>query len=179
VVPVAFGVLFALSASVGPILGQNLGANLPSRIRQATRDSYVFGISYAVVAALVLALTREHIVRFFGATGETAENLMHFCLYGGIAWVFIGLVLVSNAVFNNLGFPLSSTLFNWSRATLATFPPAYFGAQWMGVKGAIIAMAMGNAIIGVLSVFAAFAAITRVEERQKNIAAIAAGSAKG
>lgn len=179
VVPVAFGVLFALSASVGPILGQNLGANLPERIRQATRDSYVFAMSYAVFAALVLAFAREPIVHLFGATGETAENLMYFCLYGGIAWVFIGLVLVSNAVFNNLGFPLSSTVFNWSRATLATFPPAYFGAQWMGVKGAIIAMAMGNAVVGILSVYAAFAAIARVEERQKALAAIAAAPPRG
>ena len=174
VVPVAFGVLFALSASVGPILGQNLGANLPQRLRQAMRDSYIFAIGYAVVAATIMALARVPIANFFGATGETARNLMNFCLYGGIAWVFIGLVLVSNAAFNNLGFPLQSTLFNWTRATLGTFPPAYFGAQWMGVEGAIIAIIFGNALVGVLAVIATFAAIRKVEQRLKDSGAIAA-----
>lgn len=174
VVPVAFGVLFALSASVGPILGQNLGANLTDRLRQAMRDSYIFALGYSIVAATIMALAREPIAAFFGTTGETALNLMNFCLYGGIVWVFIGLVLVSNAAFNNLGFPLQSTLFNWSRATLGTFPPAYFGAQWMGVKGAIIAIIFGNALVGILSVFSTFAVIRRVEQRVKSAEAIAA-----
>lgn len=165
VVPMTFVVLFALSASVGPILGQNLGARLHERLRQAMRDSYVFAVSYSLVAALLLALLREPLAAMFGATGETGATLMTFCLYGGIAWVFIGLVLVSNAAFNNLGFPLYSTLFNWGRATLGTFPPAYYGAQWFGVKGAIIGIGVGNAFFGLLSVVVVFHAIARLERR--------------
>lgn len=173
VVPVAFGVLFALSASVGPILGQNLGANLHHRLRQAMRDSYVFGGGYAVAAALLLALINQPIVSFFGATGETAEMLSTFCLYGGLAWVFIGLVLVSNAAFNNLGFPLYSTGFNWGRATLGTFPTAWYGAQWFGIKGALIGITLGNAVFGLVSVIAVFSAIRSIEHRRSAEQAIA------
>ncbi|MCI0467505.1 MAG: MATE family efflux transporter, partial [Beijerinckiaceae bacterium] len=38
--PMAFGVLFALSAAVGPIMGQNLGAKLFSRVRQVLTDCF-------------------------------------------------------------------------------------------------------------------------------------------
>jgi Na+-driven multidrug efflux pump len=162
---VAFGVLFALSASVGPILGQNLGASLYDRLRQAMRDSYIFATAYSVLACLVLVLAREPITRMFGTSGETAQNLMAFCLYGGIAWVFIGLVLVSNAAFNNLGFPLYSTAFNWGRATLGTLPFALAGAQWNGVQGAIMGIVVGNALFGVASVFVVFHAIRKLEAR--------------
>lgn len=170
VVPVAFGVLFSLSASVGPILGQNLGANLHHRLRQAMRDSYIFGGGYSIVAAVLLALLNQPIVGFFGASGETAQMLSTFCLYGGLAWVFIGLVLVSNAAFNNLGFPLYSTAFNWGRATLGTFPTAWFGAKWFGIKGALLGVAFGNAVFGLASVVAVFAAIRTIERRREAIA---------
>ena len=35
-----------------------------------------------------------------------------FCLVSGPIWFFNGLLFVANASFNNLGFPLLSTLFN-------------------------------------------------------------------
>ncbi len=165
VVPVGFGVLFALSASVGPILGQNLGARLPHRLHRTMRESYLLATGYALFAASCLALLREPIAAFFGVSGATAEYLRYFCLYGGTCWVFIGLVLVSNSAFNNLGFPLHSTLVNWSRATLGTFPPAYLGAQWGGVKGAMIAVIIGNAIIGIAAVVITFSVIGRLRRR--------------
>ncbi len=34
VIPLAFGVVFALTGSVGPILGQNFGARLMDRVRR-------------------------------------------------------------------------------------------------------------------------------------------------
>jgi len=37
--PMAFGVLFALSSAVGPIMGQNLGAKLISRVRRCSRTA--------------------------------------------------------------------------------------------------------------------------------------------
>ena len=50
-------------------------------------------------------------------------------------WFFIGLLFVANASFNNLGFPLLSTLFNWGRATLGTMPFALIGARYGGPEG--------------------------------------------
>lgn len=162
-VPVAFGAVFALSGSIGPILGQNLGAGRIDRVRAAMRDAYLFCGLYTLAAWLALVLMRNQIPALFGVEGDTARYVAYFCLAGGLAWVFIGLVLVSNAAFNNLGFPLYSTAFNWGRATLGTVPLAWLGAQYYGVEGAITGLIGGSVVFGLAAVWTVFHAIGRLE----------------
>ncbi|KAF0119623.1 MAG: MATE efflux family protein [Xanthobacteraceae bacterium] len=68
-VPVAFGAFFALSGSIGPIMGQNVGARLYPRVRQALVDALVFLSLYGIAVWLILLLLSDHIVRLFDATG--------------------------------------------------------------------------------------------------------------
>ena len=56
--------------------------------------------------------------------------MQFFCQLSGFIWFFISLVFVANASFNNLGFPLLSTFFNWGRATLGMIPFAYLARRW-------------------------------------------------
>jgi len=170
-VPVAFGAVFALSGSIGPILGQNLGASRFDRLRQAMRDAFLFCGLYTLAAWIILILLRHQIPLLFGVTGDTARYVAFFCFVGGLAWVFIGLVLVANAAFNNLGFPLYSTAFNWGRATLGTVPLALLGAHLAGVEGAIIGLVAGSFVFGVAAVWAAFRAIRQIERRNADAAA--------
>jgi Na+-driven multidrug efflux pump len=164
-VPVAFGVLFALTGAVGPILAQNWGAGRFDRMRAGLTASVQFAIGCVVVAGLVLALAREPIASAFGATGLTAELLTFFCLVVGPMWVFVGLLFVANAAFNNLGMPLLSTLFSWGRATLGTIPLAWLGAQYAGPKGALVGSALGAVAFGVLALVFAYRGIARLERQ--------------
>jgi putative MATE family efflux protein len=163
-VPLAFGVIFALSASVGPILAQNLGAGRYDRLRRAMRDALVFAMAYCCIVWLVLALGRNNIAQLFGASEKTASYVAFFCLIGAAMWIFNGLMFVANAAFNNLGYPLYSTVFNWGRATIGTMPFALYGAQW-GYEGVLIALIAGWAIFGVASVIVAFRAIRNLERK--------------
>ena len=43
--------------------------------------------------------------------------------------MFHGALYVANSAFNNLGFPLLATAFNWGKATLGTIPFAMAGAR--------------------------------------------------
>ena len=48
--PIAFGVIFAMSGAVGPIIGQNAGAGQNDRVRGAYRDGLIFtGVVVVVV----------------------------------------------------------------------------------------------------------------------------------
>ncbi len=162
-VPVAFGVLFALSGSVGPILGQNWGAGRFDRMRRGLTDSALFAIGCVLVAWAALLLLRGPIVTAFGATGLTAELVAFFCLISGPMWVFVGLLFVANAAFNNLGMPLYSTLFSWGRATLGTMPLAFLGAHLAGPEGALAGSALGAVAFGVGSLVVAYRGIARLE----------------
>ncbi|MGL4974944.1 MAG: MATE family efflux transporter, partial [Bosea sp. (in: a-proteobacteria)] len=162
-VPLAFGILFALSGAVGPILGQNWGAGRFDRMRRALTDSVIFAAGCVFAAWAVLALFRHEIAQVFSATGLTAELVVFFCLISGPMWLFAGWLFVANAAFNNLGFPLWSTLFSWGRATLGTVPMAAIGAYLAGPKGALVGMALGSVIFGIAALVFAYRAIARLE----------------
>ncbi|MCA3641543.1 MAG: polysaccharide biosynthesis C-terminal domain-containing protein [Methylobacterium sp.] len=161
--PLAFGVLFALSGAVGPILAQNLGARQYGRLRQALRDALLFALVYCLLAWTILFLSRHAIAGMFGVSGLTAQYVAFFCAISGLAWLFNGFLFVANAAFNNLGFPLYSTAFNWGRATAGTIPVAWLGAHFGGVEGAMIGVALGSIAFGMAGLVTAFRAIARIE----------------
>jgi Na+-driven multidrug efflux pump len=165
--PMAFGVLFALSAAVGPIMGQNLGAKLILRVRQVLTDCFTFAAIYVLVVSVLLRLAAPFIVALFHAQGETARLVTFVCAYGGVLWFFLGAIFVTNAAFNNLGFPLVSTLFNWGRATLGTLPFVTIGAARFGPEGGYLGLIIGSALFGILAVIAAYMITGRLAKRRK------------
>ncbi|HEY4924277.1 MAG TPA: MATE family efflux transporter [Roseiarcus sp.] len=173
VVPVAFGVIFALTGSIGPILGQNLGARLMPRVRRALTDSFLLAVGYVLVAWAVLFLVSPWINWAFDATGENARLVTFFCRYGVAAWVFITCLFVANTAFNNLGSPLLATAFNWGRATLGTIPFATIGARLggpdHGVEGAMLGITAGAAIFGLGAVAAAYWVTARLAKRVETL----------
>jgi putative MATE family efflux protein len=165
VTPVAFGGLFALAGAIGPVMGQNWGAKRFDRIRQTLKDALSFTVVYVGAVWIVLALLREPLTRLFNAPPLTADLVQFFCLFSGAIWFFIGLVFVANASFNNLGFPLLSTFFNWGRATLGMIPFAYAGAHLGGPKGALLGIGAGSVAFGIAAIITAFWTIRRLERQ--------------
>lgn len=164
VTPVAFGVLFAMSGSVGPIMSQNYGAGLIARVRTTLTNCLVITVCYSLVVWAVLYAAAPGLNALFGATGETAALVTFFCTFGAAAWLFLGFIFVSNAAFNNLGFPIFSTLFNWGRATLGTIPFVTLGAHYGGPEGGLIGMIAGAALFGFAASSMAYVAIGRLKK---------------
>ncbi len=154
--PVAFGVLFALSGAVGPILGQNWGARRFDRMRQTLKDATIFCAAYVVPMWVILMLGQDQIVDLFHVTGLTADLVKLFTVVSGPMWLTLGGLFVANAAFNNLGYPLYSTAFNWGRATIGTLPLVWLGAHYGGAQGALIGMAAGGAVFGMAALIVAF-----------------------
>ena len=165
VTPVSFAGVFALAGAIGPVLGQNWGARRYDRMRQALKDSLTFMIVYVLSVWLLLVLLQKPIVIAFNAPPLTAELVQFFCQLSGFIWFFISLVFVANASFNNLGYPLLSTFFNWGRATLGMIPFAYYGAQIGGAKGAIVGIGAGSIVFGIAAIITAFWTIRRLERQ--------------
>jgi putative MATE family efflux protein len=164
-VPVVFGVIFALSGSVGPILGQNYGAKLYHRLYETMRDALIFTAIYTVLAWALLALFHSQISNLFGATALTGELVNFFCLFVAGSFLFNGALFVANAAFNNLGYPTLSTMFNWGRATLGTFPFVWVGSHYYGAIGVIAGWGLGSVIFGVAAIVACFRVIAQIEKK--------------
>jgi len=135
--PVAFAVIFALSGAIGPIVGQNFGAGLHSRVKTAFYTALGFVASYVVIVAVLLYLLRGFIIDGFAATGDTLALVVLFCGPLALAQMFNGWIFVGNASFNNLGHPVYSTWVNWGRHTIGTWLPATVCAAIWGAGGVI------------------------------------------
>ncbi len=164
IIPVAFAAILALSAAVGPVIGQNFGAGRFERVRGALTNALVFAALYVLAVCLLLLLFREAVVGAFSASGEALALVAFFCTWISWAFLFNGALFAANAAFNNLGRASYSTFFNFGRATIGTIPFVYLGGKWAGAAGILAGQALGAVIFGVISILAAFALIRRLAE---------------
>ncbi len=149
--PVAFGILFALSGAVGPIVGQNFGAGKQDRVKRTYYDALLFTAIVVVVVSGLLFGLRGPIAALFTATGEARELLFLFCGPLALLFFFNGMIFVSNASFNNIGHPYTSTWVNWGRHTVGTIVPVMIFSAWLGAEGVLIGQALGGVVFGILS----------------------------
>lgn len=161
--PLAFGILFALSGAVGPIIGQNAGAGRFDRVRQTWRDALVFCAGVTVVVAALLFALRGPLAVMFGAEGPTRDILFLFCGPLALVFGFNGAIFVANAAMNNLGRPLQSTLVNWGRHTLGTIPLVALGGSMLGATGVLVGQAAGGVVFGLVAVWLGTRSIRRAE----------------
>ena len=168
--PIAFGVIFALSGALGPIIGQNFGAMKFDRVRRGFVAGVVFVGVFVVVMTGLLYVLRGPIADIFSATGITRELVYLFCGPLALVFFFHGLLFVANASFNNLGHPYYSTWLNWARHTVGTIPLVILGAMWFGAPGVLIGQAVGGVIFGLLSAVLAWRMIANIENTPPELA---------
>ena len=103
------------------------------------------------------------LITAFGANGDAASLMRFFCLFVAGSFMFNGALFVANAAFNNLGFPLYSTLFNWGRATLGVIPFVYFGKAY-GPEGVLAGWGIGAVAFGTLSIIVCFSVLKKMPQ---------------
>lgn len=151
VTPIAFALLFAMSGAIGPIIGQNFGAEKHDRVRASFNSSMILIVIYVFPVVTVLYFLRIPIVDMFNAQGVARDLIFLFCGPLSLTWIFTGVIFVANAAYNNLGHPFYSTWVNWGRNTLGIVPFVYVGAQYWGAEGVFIGQMMGSVFIALVS----------------------------
>lgn len=164
--PIAFALIFAMSGSIGPIIGQNFGAGRHDRVHEAFNRSMVLIVAYVIPVVCLLFLLRAPIANLFHAEGEARALIYLFCGPLSLAWIFNGVIFVANAAYNNLGHPFYSTWVNWCRNTLGVFPFVYVGAQIWGASGVLIGQMAGGVVVAVVSFVLAQSVMRKAERTQ-------------
>ncbi|WP_342627428.1 MATE family efflux transporter [Nguyenibacter vanlangensis] len=162
IVPVTFAFVFALTGSVGPIMSQNLGAGHLARVHETLVTSLKLVAACVAVTWLILLPAQNLVVAAFAAHGTQAALIRLFCTWTVGGYLFIGMLFVANTAFNNLGFPLYSTLFNWGRATLGTVPFVWVGMRF-GPSGVQVGQVLGCVLVGSWAMLTAFGVIGRLK----------------
>jgi Na+-driven multidrug efflux pump len=163
--PVAFSFVFALSGSVGPIIGQNAGAGLYHRVRKTLLDALLCNLVYVLLIWGLLWLLLDQIVLAFSARDEAEQLIRFYVNFLVVAFGFNGMLFVANASFNNLHRAYMATVFNFCRALLGTIPCVYLGAKWYGAPGVMAGEAAGAVIFGTLAFAAVLVQVRSLDRR--------------
>ncbi|MEH6591339.1 MAG: MATE family efflux transporter [Halioglobus sp.] len=163
ITPVAFAAVFALSSAVGPIIGQNAGAGLYSRVRSTLINAMLINVVYVVLVWGLLWLSGPWIVRGFSASPDAADLILFYTRWMVGAFMFTGALFIANASFNNLHQPRLATALNFSRVFLGIIPAVYLGGIWYGARGVIAGEAVGSIAFGLIGAVAVFGLVRKLD----------------
>ncbi len=144
-------VYYALSAIIGPFVGQNLAAGKGSRILEALRLSMLFCIGSGLLIAAGLAALAGFLPALFSDSAAVIEVARLYLLIVPLSYGLYGLVMAMNASFNGLGRPMPGVGISVGRMLVLYVPLAFIGMRFFDEVGIFAAYAAANIVSGVLA----------------------------
>ncbi|NCF81748.1 MAG: MATE family efflux transporter [Proteobacteria bacterium] len=144
-------VFFAMSAVIGPFVGQNLGARKPARIDEALRRSAVFCLALGALIAILLGLFAPHLSRLFSDDPEVTSVTTTYLRIVPLSYGTAGIIMVVNAAFNGIGKPLPAVVISVGRTLILYVPLAYAASHLFGVPGIFAAACFSDVVSGIIA----------------------------
>ena len=163
---------YALSAIIGPFVGQNLSAGKQDRILRALRLCTLFCLGSGLLIAALLAIFAGLLPLLFSDNPAVVEVTKLFLWLAPIGYGTYGMVMVMNAAFNGLGKPMPGVIVSLLRTIIIYVPLAALADHWFGIPGIFGAYAVANVVTGVI----AYAWARRVVDQQCQRDAVAYSS---
>jgi len=139
---------YALSAVIGPFVGQNLAAGKEERIMEALRLCMIFCVGAGLVGAGILALSAGFLPTLFSDSEAVISVTRLFLWIAPIGYGGYGLVMAINASFNGLGKPMPGVVVSLLRTIILYVPLALIAEHYYGIVGIFAAYAAANVFTG-------------------------------
>lgn len=149
----ASSLLFALAGSIGPFVGQNLGAGRMDRVREAVKISTLFAVVWGLFSWGVLALSAGSIASVFNSDETVIDTITLFLCIVPAGFGLQGVLSIINANLNTLGKPLHATGIIVVQMLVLGLPAIYLGNALYGIHGIFVGIAATYVMGGVLSLF--------------------------
>ena len=144
-------VFYAMSAVIGPFVGQNLGAGKTERIDDAIRHSAKFCLGLGLAIALGLWILAPALSALFSDEAEVIAVSTDYLRLVPVSYGAAGLVMVVNAAFNGAGKPLPAVVVSLLRTLVIYVPLAWAASRWLGVDGIFAAACFSNLVCGIIA----------------------------
>lgn len=148
-VPVFFGITFALSGAIGPIIGQNYGAGNMARVQGVIRDALLFSCAIVLTTSTIGVLVRYPLAELFSLNANSTAFFVFLLTYCSWLVLFNAFIFISNAIFNTLGVPHYSTLFSWARHIVGVVPFVMAGGYVYDAHGVVFFAGLGGVVFGI------------------------------
>ena len=141
-------VYYAMSAIIGPFVGQNFSAGEEERILRALRLCTLFCLASGLTIAVVLAAASGFLPVLFSDDPDVTNVTRTFLLIAPVGYGTYGMVMVMNATFNGLGRPLPAVAISVGRMLVLYVPLAAVGMVFFAAPGMFVAYAVANIVAG-------------------------------
>lgn len=142
---------YAMSAIIGPFVGQNLSARKTDRIFEALRLCTFFSLLFGLVIAVLLGMFGEALSALFSDHEEVVRISALFLLIAPISYGAYGMVMVMNASFNGIARPMPAVAVSVIRMAVVYIPAAFLAEKFFGIVGIFGAYAVANILTGILA----------------------------
>jgi Na+-driven multidrug efflux pump len=120
-------IFYAMSAIIGPFVGQNVSAGMADRINEALKLCLLFCLAAGLVIAAILAALSGVLRNLFSENDEVTRVARLFLWIAPISYGAYGVVMVMCASFNGIGSPMPAVVISVARQQIV--PAAHMGAH--------------------------------------------------
>ncbi|XOV89009.1 MAG: MATE family efflux transporter [Pseudomonadota bacterium] len=146
-------IIFALSMSVAPFIGQNWGAGLFDRVRLALRLGNLFAIGWGAFAYLVLFFAGRFLVSLINDDPAVVEAAGWYLVVAPLGIGFMGIMANCTSTFNALGKPMPPLVLSILQMLVIGVPAALLGDYLFGYIGIFAGTVITVSLLGTLSWF--------------------------
>ncbi len=150
---ISVGLIYALSACIGAVTGQNGGAGKTERVREAFKQSYLICFVWCGFMAVVLAVFAKPIANLMNPDADVVRALLDYFYIVPVTVFAYGFVFLSAAGLNALGRPQYGLVYTIIRSLVLYTLFIYIGVT---VRGGLIGAFWGMAAANLISGFIAF-----------------------
>ncbi len=142
---------YALSAVIGPFVGQNIAAGNADRIFQAIRLCTLFCLGTGFAIAALLAISGSWLPTLFSDNHQVTDVSTLYLTIAPISYGTYGMVMIMNASFNGMGKPMPAVHISVSRMAIIYVPLAFVAERIFGITGIFVAYAFANIVSGIVA----------------------------
>ena len=137
----------SLNLSLGPFVGQHVGANLPGRIRQGLRWALKVVLIYTSTVAALMWLAGPSLWPLLHESPEVTDALALMLLWLPLSFLPEGARMVTSPHFNNTGTSVPPFILLGSKFFILVLPMALVAQTYVGWIGVIVALVLARWIV--------------------------------
>jgi len=142
--------MLALSASIGPVVGQNWGGDHVERVERALRTAYGLSALWSVLLALLFWTLGRPIAGAFASEPSVADEAARYLWIVPVSLWGYGIAIIAAGAYNALGKPLIGLAYSLTRTAVFYVPLVWIAARVDGSTTVYGAIAIANALAGLL-----------------------------
>jgi putative MATE family efflux protein len=147
----ALAVTAALSSVIPVFVGQNLGANKMSRIKESMTYSQKFSVLFNISMFIFLYITAPFIARLFSQQDQVIEVVVMYLRIVPIGYGMQGIVLIVNGALNALRHPILAASLNLSQMLIIYVPLALVLSSIFGLPAIFASLVISYVVVGIIS----------------------------